>query len=63
VAMVDPLNEELINDIRRVSNLTISPVVSTKSDIVKLIREFYGFKRSIALAEQELFTPWLIWGI
>ena len=57
VAMVDPLNEELINDIRRVSNLTISPVVSTKSDIVKLIREFYGFKRSIALAEQELFTP------
>ena len=57
VAMVDPLNEELINDIRRVSSLTISPVVSTKSDIVKLIREFYGFKRSIALAEQELFTP------
>lgn len=57
VAMVDPLNEELINDIRRVSSLTISPVVSTKSDIVKLIREFYGFKRSIVLAEQELVTP------
>jgi general secretion pathway protein E len=31
--------------------------VSTKSDIIKLIREFYGFKRSIVLAEQELVSP------
>ena len=57
VAMVDPLNEELISDIMRVSSLKISPVVSTKSDIIKLIREFYGFKRSIVLAEQELVSP------
>lgn len=57
IAMVDPLNEELIHDIMRVSSLNISPVVSTKSDIIKLIREFYGFKRSIVLAEQELVSP------
>ena len=57
IAMVDPLNEELIRDIMRVSSLKISPVVSTKSDIIKLIREFYGFKRSIVLAEQELVSP------
>ena len=57
VAMVDPLNDELLHDIQRVSNLKITPVVSTKSDIVKLIREFYGFKRSIVLAEQELVSP------
>ena len=57
VAMVDPLNDELLHDIKRVSNLKITPVVSTKSDIVKLIREFYGFKRSIVLAEQELVSP------
>jgi general secretion pathway protein E len=57
VAMVDPLNEELLNDIRRVTPHSVAPVVSTKSDIIKLIREFYGFKRSIVLAEQELDTP------
>jgi len=57
IAMVDPLNEELIHDIMRVSSLNISPVVSTKSDIIKLIREFYGFRRSIVLAEQELVSP------
>ncbi|MEI6125966.1 MAG: ATPase, T2SS/T4P/T4SS family [Pseudomonadota bacterium] len=57
VAMVDPLNKEVIEDIRNIQKLQVTPVISTKADIVKLIREFYGFKKSIVMAERELITP------
>ena len=56
VAMVDPLNSEVIENIKKVQKLKVSPVVSTKSDIIKLIREFYGFKTSVVMAERELDT-------
>ncbi|MBW2621480.1 MAG: Flp pilus assembly complex ATPase component TadA [Deltaproteobacteria bacterium] len=51
VAIYDPFNQGVLEDIRRVSQYTIQPVISTKSDIRKLISEFYGFKSSIAGAE------------
>ncbi len=57
VAMYDPLNHEALEDIKRVSGAKISPVVSTKTDILKIITEFYGFKSSIVAAEKELVTP------
>lgn len=57
VAMVDPLNKEVLEDIRNIQKLKVVPVLSTKSDIIKLIREFYGFKKSIVMAERELVTP------
>lgn len=57
VAMVDPLNKEVIEDIRNIQKLKVIPVISTKSDILKLIREFYGFKKSIVMAERELIAP------
>lgn len=57
VAMVDPLNREVVEDIQKVQKLKVTPVISTKSDIVKLIREFYGFKQSVVMAEKELVTP------
>ncbi len=56
VAMVDPFNREALDDIRKVQKLRVVPVVSTKADIIKLIREFYGFKKSIVMAERELAT-------
>ncbi len=59
VAMVDPLNREVLEDIQKVQKLRVVPVVSTKSDIVKLIREFYGFKQSVAKAEKELVAPFV----
>lgn len=59
VAMVDPLNSEVLEDIQKVQNLKVSPVISTKSDILKLIREFYGFKQSVAMAEKELVVPFV----
>jgi len=59
VAMVDPFNREVLDDIRKIQKLRVTPVISTKSDIIKLIREFYGFKKSIIMAERELATPFV----
>jgi general secretion pathway protein E len=57
VAMYNPLNHEALDDVKRVSRVTVSPVVSTKTDILKIITEFYGFKSSILAAEKELVSP------
>jgi general secretion pathway protein E len=57
VATPNPFNVEVMEDIARVSHLQVRPVVSTKSDILKLINEFFGFKRSIAAAEHEFAMP------
>ena len=57
VATPNPFNMEAMEDIAQVSHLQVRPVVSTKSDILKLIGEFFGFKRSIAAAEHEFAMP------
>jgi len=57
VATPDPFNEEVIQDIAQVSHLKVRPVVSTKTDIIKLINEFFGFKRSIVAAENQFGVP------
>lgn len=57
VATPNPYNLEVMEDISRVSQLKVKPVVSSKSDIIKLINEFYGFRRSIAAAEEQLSGP------
>ena len=55
VATPDPFNVVLMEDLARVTQLKVKAVVSSKTDIVKSINEFFGFKRSIALAE-DLFA-------
>lgn len=57
VATPNPHNIEVMEDISRVSQLEVRPVVSSKSDIIKLINEFYGFRRSIAAAEEQFSGP------
>jgi len=51
IATPDPFNTEVMEDITRVTNMQIAIVISSKGDIIKLIDEFFGFKRSIAAAE------------
>jgi general secretion pathway protein E len=53
VATSTPLNMEVEDDLARASNLKPQSVISSKSDIMKLINEFFGFKRSIAAAEDQ----------
>jgi general secretion pathway protein E len=57
VATPNPHNLEVMEDIGRVSQLRVRPVVSSKTDVTKLINEFYGFRRSIAAAEQQFSGP------
>ncbi len=57
VATPDPFNREAMEDVTRATGMNVSPVVSTKSDIIKLIDEFFGFKRSIAAAEDQFTAP------
>ena len=57
VAMADPFDVEVMEDIARVSHMKVDPVVSPKSDITKLIGEFFGFKRSIVAAQHQFSGP------
>lgn len=56
VATPDPFNDEAIKDVEMVSKLKVKTVVSSKSDIKKLINEFFGFRHSISAAENLFST-------
>ncbi|MFZ0448085.1 MAG: GspE/PulE family protein [Desulfatiglandaceae bacterium] len=53
VATPNPFNQEVLEDIARACHMKVRVVVSSKTDILKLINEFFGFKRSIAAAEHQ----------
>ncbi len=53
VATPDPFNHDAISDVERVSNFKVITVVSSKSDVIRLIDEFFGFRYSINAAEDQ----------
>ena len=57
VATPVPLNLVVLDDIRRVTNLNAEAVITPRSDVKRLIDEFFGFKRSIAAAEDLFAGP------
>ncbi|MDY6879682.1 MAG: GspE/PulE family protein [Thermodesulfobacteriota bacterium] len=57
VATPNPFNVEVMEDIARASHRKVRTVVTPKTDIIKLIGEFFGFKRSIAAAEHQFSGP------
>jgi len=56
VAVADPFNEGIINELAFARRLEIRRVLSSKSDILKILREFYGFRASVKAAESEAST-------
>ncbi|GCF84566.1 GspE/PulE family protein [Geobacter sp. SVR] len=54
VAVADPFNKAVIDGLAGARRLEIRPVLSTKSDILKILREFYGFRASVKAAESEV---------
>jgi general secretion pathway protein E len=58
VALTDPYNMNTMDGIKKVTNLKINLVISTKTDILKTITEFYGFRSSVVAAEKELHTSY-----
>ena len=57
VAVYDPFNRQVLEDIERVTKKRVEALISTKSDIVKTISDFYGFKSSIVAADTQLSKP------
>ncbi|MBC2714288.1 MAG: type II/IV secretion system protein [Desulfobacteraceae bacterium] len=57
IATSNPFNSEVFEDIGRVSLMPVKTVVTSKSDIIRLIDEFFGFKRSIVEAETQFSGP------
>ncbi len=57
VAIFDPLDLILIDNLKKLTGCDINPVLATKSDILKAIEEFYGkekiFKEAIKAAYEE----------
>ena len=53
VAVADPFNEGIIDELASARRLEIRRVLSSKSDILKILREFYGFRASVMAAEAE----------
>ncbi len=53
VAVANPFDRELFENLYRLAGLPIEPVLSAKSDILKSIAEIYGFKKTLARAADD----------
>ncbi len=53
VAVANPFDHELFENLARLANTQIVPVLSAKNDILKGIADVYGFKRTLAAAAVE----------
>jgi general secretion pathway protein E len=53
VALAEPRDRELLENLHRVTGREIRPVVASKSDIQRIISELYGFQTTIQAAERE----------
>ena len=54
LAVADPFNEEAIENLSRTKRIKIKLVLSSKSDIQKIVREFYGFRASVLAAQKDM---------
>ncbi len=53
VAVANPFDQELFENLKRLANSAIDPVLSAKADILKGIADVYGFKRTLAAAASD----------
>lgn len=53
VVTYDPDNKTPLRDIEQVNQTKLKPYLSTRSDILKILSEFFGFQRSITAAESQ----------
>ncbi len=57
VALYDPSNIHVLDEIERVNQIQIQPFISTKSNITKILSDFFGFQTTISKAETDLQGP------
>ena len=53
VVTYHPDKQSTLDDIERVNQIKVRPYLSTRSDIKKILAEFFGFQRSISAAESQ----------
>ncbi|MCI5159525.1 MAG: type II/IV secretion system protein, partial [Candidatus Electrothrix sp. AUS1_2] len=53
VVTYDPDNKAPLQDIEQVNQTELKPYLSTRSDIKKILSEFFGFQRNISAAESQ----------
>lgn len=53
IAVADPFNEAVLEELATAHRLKIKRVLSSCSDVQKILREFYGFRASVLAAEAE----------
>ncbi|MBM4778890.1 MAG: type II/IV secretion system protein [Archangiaceae bacterium] len=56
VAVANPFDQALFENLERTVNTPITPVLSAKQDILKGIQDVYGFRRTLAAAADEFAT-------
>jgi general secretion pathway protein E len=57
VAMYHPDNTTVLKDIEQANQVKIKPYITPKSDIKKILSEFFGFQHSISAAESQFGAP------
>ena len=57
VAVANPFDRELLENLHRLAGMPIEPVLSAKADILKAIADIYGFKRTLAQAATDFAAP------
>lgn len=53
LAVADPFNLEAVESLKSNRRMKVALVLSSKTDILKIVREFYGFRYSVGAAEKE----------
>ena len=56
VVLYSPDSQSVIEDIERANQVKVRPYLSTRTDIKKILAEFFGFQRSITAAETQFGT-------
>ena len=54
IAVADPFNDDVIEDLCTVRQIKVRRVLSSRSDILKIVREFFGFRASVLAAQNEI---------
>ncbi len=57
VALHEPGNVVVLEEVERANQIKVKPYLSTKSDIGRMLAEFYGFQSSISAAETQIASP------
>lgn len=57
VVTCNPDNQSVLADVEQATQLKVRPYLSTRSDIKKMLSEFFGFQRSISAAEVQFGAP------